>query len=247
MNTQLLKDLRLFTEHDVEVVIGNHLMVRVADHICTAAPQLFWRPYNDSPLLPSIHAQTDRAILSMYSFLCGKSLCSACKPHKKRLTNCAHLLCDRPMTDGLPIRGLVDLKNHRDVICHPLTHQLDRSGVCRFVGEDRHYRDVRAAIVWDIHRSMNQALTAAGEPPDDLEIDMENDTCSVLACVLSLCWKPGVTAVGVTELKHLMEESWRKDRIAFEKHPDGQFTKERTYEKYVGILKQWSKAPEDGR
>lgn len=130
MNTQLLKDLRLFTEHDVEVVIRNHLMVRVADHICTAAPRLFWRPYNDSPLLPPIHAQTDRAILSIYSFLCGRSLCFTCKPHKKKLANCTHLLCDRPMADGLPIRGLVDLKNHRDVICHPRCPET-HGGKCR--------------------------------------------------------------------------------------------------------------------
>jgi hypothetical protein len=222
------------------------LVERVASHLATAAPGLFARPYFQSPLNSFLRPRVDAAILWMHAMLCERSRCFACRAAgKKKQPVCTNPVCDVSLVDGYAVRGLDDLKNHRDAICHPLTHHLDRKGVVQFVDERRDTHDLRAALVWEIHRSLNEALTAAGDPHSDLDISIRGDVTYQLDALLRPCWKPGVSPASEQALKEWLEETWLKDRVAFEKYPDGQFpraTQEERKAAWHARVKEWEES-----
>jgi hypothetical protein len=237
-----LKTAREFTADQVETVIKAHLIRRVADFLLRAAPELFAHLYYNSPLFPLLRSHADAALVRMHAMLCGRALCRDCRPNERKQPGCTNENCGRSWTDGFPIRGLVDLTNHRDAICHPFAHQLTRKRVVKFTEDRRHTRDLQAALVWDIHRSLNEALTAAGDPHSDLDIAVRGDTTYQLDVILRRCWKPGVAPASEQALKDWLEEAWRKDRAAFARYPDGQLPKKTEKEmttNWRAFVKEW--------
>lgn len=218
-----LRTMRVCTDGSVSTLIGCWLMNRVASHLCTAAPGLFWRPYYNTPLVPMLRALADAQIIRIYAMLCGSALCKSCRMAGKHQSACTKPLCGKSLAEGIGLRGLEDLKNHRDVLCHPLTFQLDRAGVRKFVDADRDRADVRPALVWDIHRSIVEAQAAAGMSATVVDIDMGPYQSTALASILRLCWREGALPFSDAALAEWMMEFWKKDRVAFEDHPDGQF------------------------
>ena len=167
------------------------LIDRVAHHLSSAAPKLFWRRYVNTPLMPMLRAHADAEVVRMHAVLCGTSLCKACSAAGNKQKACADGRCGKALADGLSLRGLEDLKNHRDVLGHPMTFQLNRPAVRKFVDDKRDVADVRPALVWDIHRSIVDAqIAAAVAGAAVLDVTIGPYQTAVLESILRLCWKP---------------------------------------------------------
>ena len=205
---------------------GDRLLVdrAGAEHLLKVAPQLFWRPYYNTPLVPMLRAHADTEVIRLHAFLCGSALCTGCRAvGKKKLATCSTALCEKPLTDGLSLRGLEDLKNHRDVVGHPLTWHLNRTGARQFVDTKRDRFDVRPALLWDIHRSVVDAQIAAAVSATVLDLTITPYRTGVVHSILSLCLHSGIPPFDETALVEAMTSLWKKARVLFEKHPDGQF------------------------
>jgi hypothetical protein len=242
-----LETIRICTDGSVETVIAYWLIERVAEHLLKVAPGLFWRPYYNTPLVPMLRAHADTEVIRIHAFLCGWALCKGCRAvGKKKLATCSTELCGKPLTDGLSLRGLEDLKNHRDVAGHPLTWHLDRAGVRKFVDTKRDRFDVRPALLWDIHRSIVDAQIAAGAPASVLDVTISPYRTGVVHSILSLCMRPGLPPFDETALVESMTKLWMKARGQFEKHPDGQFPRP-TDAELDATFGKFKKAWEDSR
>jgi hypothetical protein len=239
-----LRAVRIGTDFQVGTIIANHLILTVADHICTSAPGLFSRVYYNSPIVPALNAQSDNALVWIYTAICGTALCKTCRATGKKLPSCDNGLCDQPWPGIELLRGLTDLKNHRDVVSHPFTHQLDRRGVRAFIEERRDSEDLRPALVWDVHRSINDALRGLGSPEPELCVTIHDDTCGTLECLLSLCLRKEVQPIGLVALREWLEDAWRVSKPHLEAHPDGRLPK-KTSEDYDKIFKTWIKRWEE--
>jgi hypothetical protein len=165
-----LDTMRICTDGQVESVIVCRVIDGIGTHLLAKDPGLYWRPYYNTPLVPMLRAYANEQIVRMHAFLCGSGLCKTCRAAGKKQKTCTGVRCGKPITDGIAIRGLEDLKNHRDVLGHPLTWHLDRRGVRQFVDAKRDRYDVRPAPLWDIHRSIVDAQVAAGVSATALDL-----------------------------------------------------------------------------
>ena len=170
-----------------------------------------------------LSAYANEQVVRLHAVLCGTSLCKTCRAAGRKQKGCANVRCGKSLTDGIALRGLDHLKNHRDVLGHPLTFQLDRPGVVKFVEDKRDRRDVRPALAWDIHRSIVDAQVAAGEAATVLDMAISPYQTNVLDSILRLCLKPGIAPMPEDWLTDLLTNLWKKARVDFEKYPDGQF------------------------
>jgi hypothetical protein len=210
------------TDIHVETLIVCWLIEGIARHICSKTPELFWRPYYNTPLVPMLRAHANQQVLQMYAVLCGTALCKTCRAAGNKQKGCADVRCGKPMTRGISLRGLDDLKNHRDVLGHPLTFQLERPRARQFVDQKRDRYDIRPALVWDIHRSIVEAQTAAGVPATVLKPSIGPYQTAVLDSILRLSMNPGGPPIGEDFLAVLMSSLWTKAQVHFERYPDGQ-------------------------
>src|SRR6267143_581487 len=60
------------------------------------------------------------------------------------------------------LRWALDLKLHRHALSHPATIKWRDAEMQRFFDAKRPYRDRRAAIIWDLQRSVNEELKRHG-------------------------------------------------------------------------------------
>ncbi len=233
--------LALFIKLDVRTLVRNHLIERVAMHLCTGIPKFFWRPFFNTPLMHALRAESDLAIMHIYSSAWEEIQCSPCRDlGKKRPKTCDRPLCRRGFAPD-SVRRRAEIKNHRDAVCHP-PDSLSRPAARKFVEEKNHIADVRAAIAWDAYRSINEGLAAANKPTNDLVITVDSDLVGVLRCVLSLCWHPAAPTFNDKALTEWLEECWAKDRIVFEGHPDGRLPrmpKEERLALWDTLVKEW--------
>ena len=207
-----LDTIRICTDSSVETVVTYWLIDCMMHHLMHTGPELFWRaPYN-TPIAPMLRARADQEVVRLHVFLCGSVLCKTCRAvGKKKLATCSTDLCGKPLTDGLSIRGLEDLKNHRDVVGHPLTWHLDRAGIRKFVDKKRDRFDIRPALIWDIHRSIVDAQTAAGATASVLDIEIGRYETEVLDSILRLSMRPGLPLFDHDALTNSMTALWKKN------------------------------------
>ncbi|HEY4395827.1 MAG TPA: hypothetical protein VGP64_17285 [Polyangia bacterium] len=218
-----LRDMRIGTDSEIETLIHCWVIELVAQHLLSAGPELFWRPFYNTPLVPMLRARAHEQVVWVYAWLCGSALCKSCHPTGKKQSSCTKVRCDKPLTDGTTLRGLDHLKNHRDVVGHPLTHQLDRAAVRKFVADKRDRRDLRPAVLWDVHRSIVDAQIAAGDVATVLDVKFGPNETQVLDSILRLCLKPDVPPpIPDAAMPDFMAKIWEKGRVEFEKYPDGQ-------------------------
>jgi hypothetical protein len=239
-----LEGARVCTDNLVETVITCWLVERVASHLFQAAPRLFELPYYNTPLVPMLRDHADAAIVQMHAVLSGDSLCKSCRAKGAKQKACTGSPCGENLARGMGLRGLEDLKNHRDVIGHPMTYQLNRAGVRKFVDAKRHYADVRPAVIWDVHRSIVDAQLAAGASATVLDVKVGRREASVLDCILRLCWRG--PDWGEPALIEWMTEFWTRDRTWFEAHPDGQYPR-KTDKELDEIFQKWKAGWEESR
>jgi hypothetical protein len=218
-----LETMRICTDGQVETVISCWVIEVVAQHILSVGPELFRRPWFNTPLVPMLRARADEQVVRMHAVLCGTSRCKTCHPTGKTQKTCTEPRCGKPITDGISLRGLDHLKNHRDVLGHPLTFQLDRAAARTFVADERDRHDLRPAVIWDVHRSIVDAQIAAGAPATVLDLKFGPEQTQVVESILALCLKPGTPPpIPSDVMPDFMAKIWEKARVEFEKYPDGQ-------------------------
>jgi hypothetical protein len=64
-----------------------------------------------------------------------------------------------------PLRRRLDLVAHRHTLSHPAKVKWSQAWVQEFYDDDRQHLDVRAALVWDLQRSVNERLRELGAAP----------------------------------------------------------------------------------
>lgn len=217
-----LETIRVCTDTVVEKLIRCWVIEAVAHHMYSTTPELFWRVPHNTPLGPMLKSQADEQVVRLHAVVSGKSLCGTCRAAGNKQKACPDVRCGKPLADGISLRGLDDLKNHRDVLGHPLTFQLDRPAARQFVEDKRDLYDLRPAVVWDVHRSIVEAQVAAGViSATVLEITFGPDQTNVLDSILRLCLKPGIGTMPEADLADIMAAVWEQTRSDFEKFPDG--------------------------
>jgi hypothetical protein len=118
--------------------------------------------------------------------------------------------------DGISIRRKELLRNHRDVLSHPVKITWHRSGLQAFYDSHKEWTDVRAAIVWDMWHSLNEAFTDLGGQVGDYSIPVGGAHVTMLHGILRHAMKPEQLAALPSEdvlAGHL--QKFRKDFLAF--------------------------------
>ncbi len=86
---------------------------------------------------------------------------------ERSVVHIAEVLQDREKVLNLPadIRRKWDLIAHRNVISHPVMVKWRAPGMQQFFDAHRHWDDLRPALIWDMHCSINERLRALGRTP----------------------------------------------------------------------------------
>jgi hypothetical protein len=82
------------------------------------------------------------------------------------------------------LRGRIDLELHRTALSHPGTVRWRKAGMQEFFDADRHWRDNRAAIVWDLQRSINEELAKVGAEPKLTSVAVTPEMAVLVSAIL---------------------------------------------------------------
>jgi len=114
------------------------------------------------------------------------------------------------------LRWALDLKLHRHALSHPATIKWRDAEMQRFFDAKRPYRDRRAAIIWDLQRSVNEELKRHGLPPKLETIPVSAEMAIMLGTILRLTLKVEAIAPVLGEVDlHASLESLRDRWLAF--------------------------------
>jgi hypothetical protein len=83
----------------------------------------------------------------------------------------------------VPIRRKGDLVMHRHAVSHPTQVKWD-GGMQRFMDDDRAWLDDRAAILWDLQKSINEELRKRGQRTFEDDIPVTEEMSSILFLIL---------------------------------------------------------------
>ena len=97
------------------------------------------------------------------------------------------------------IRRKAELLNHRDVLSHTMKLKWGRPGLQEFYDSHKQWTDLRAALVWDMWRSFNEHLVAAGEPPKYDAVRVGGIHATMVHGILRYALKPEAVPAMPTE------------------------------------------------
>jgi hypothetical protein len=125
----------------------------------------------------------------------------------------------RPL--NVQLRRVAELRLHRDAIGHPLViSKWHRKEGQQFYDEGRKYTDVRAALVWDMQRSLNDELLKAGFTPRNAAVTMQWAHAETLATILRIALKDPSMVPPVKDLEPWLVGFSTTYIAMLEKHPD---------------------------
>lgn len=91
------------------------------------------------------------------------------------------------------VRHVKDLAHHRDAASHPYVLEWRKKEMQEFHDQKRKYRDVRAALVWDMKKSVDELLLKAGRTPKRaFEVNVQ--MVHALRAVFQGCMRPEALA-----------------------------------------------------
>lgn len=91
---------------------------------------------------------------------------------------------------SVEVRRKAQLINHRDALSHTLVLRWRRPAMQEFFDADRHWTDRRAALVWDMWRSVNESLRELHQAPRDETVPVGWHHAATLHAILRLSMKP---------------------------------------------------------
>jgi hypothetical protein len=130
------------------------------------------------------------------------------------------------MTGDVPFRRAGELLAHRTAISHPGRSEWKKQWMQAFHDDGRHKYDLRAAILWDLQRSLNEISCTPGTPqfmPRNASIRVTNEATAVLVHMLRCAMTQGAIAhlPNPLELQRQLNEASRAYIELLEKHPTG--------------------------
>lgn len=213
-----LQDIALFISGHARTAMLSKIIMWAADLFFAKMKEAFTQnPANTAPYR-ALHASENEAIIQIAGILKDEN----------------HLF---PILGTIRRKG--DLISHRDVIGHPNVVAWRKPANQQFVDEDRQWRDLKAALVWDMQRSVNELLTEVGGKIYIDEFAPSYEYAAMLHLILELSMKVPVS-LDIAELqKCLVEGFYPKYREFLEKHPDGRLpdSKDRTMKDLIAALK----------
>ena len=141
--------------------------------------------------------------------------CALAALEERSVVHIAEHLKDDNQALDLPenIRRASDLLLHRDALSHPFTVTWRKRKMQQFHDEDRRWRDVRAALVWDLQLALNEMLRGLGTEPRLTEIVVTPDMAVMLSTIMRLSMRPDALATVLpTEVALLEALSVFRDR-----------------------------------
>jgi hypothetical protein len=119
------------------------------------------------------------------------------------------------------IRGRPELERHRDALSHPATLQWRRPDRQAFHNENRVWLDLRPAIIWDLQRSINEALQARGQRTYNDDIPITHEMSEMLHLILQLSVNEGFQPHDPGTLLPFLTQAKERYLQTLEAHPDG--------------------------
>lgn len=140
---------------------------------------------------------------------------------ERSVVELAEVLRDEQGRLAVPLRGRDALLRHRDLISHPMTLQWRRPDRQQAADNGHRWSPIRAGLVWDVLKSINEALRAQGGEARVSDVPITHEMAVQLLAILELA--------GMAE-DHLPPEQLLvpflvRERAGFirvlEAHPDG--------------------------
>ena len=129
-------------------------------------------------------------------------------------------LLKNPPTDA-EIRGREKLFIHRDMVCHPAIPLWRYQNRQAFADAGHQFSHVRVGLIWDIRKSINEALTAKGKTDllDGVPVDWE--MAAMLRFILELSLAPGVGVASTDDLLNYLHSQIERFARVLDDFPDG--------------------------
>ena len=174
-----LEILNLCIALDVQHVLQASMVTFAANHLFRREPTLFaWNPGNTLPYM-ALQALEERAIVDMAEVI----------KEKQNL-----------VPEGTVIRRKLDLIAHRHGLSHPLTVKWDRPWMQTFFDQERQWRDLRPALVWDMQRSLNEELKKHGRNTMNENVEVTDAMAMCLELILKLSMRDANSVPSAREL-----------------------------------------------
>jgi hypothetical protein len=122
------------------------------------------------------------------------------------------------------IRGKDELKLHRDALSHPVTVKWRRKDGQEFFEQHRVWNDLRPAIVWDLQKSINEALLARGQNVHVDDVPVTTEMAATLHLILTSAMNPGMPLPETSEMMQYLQAQRDKYLAILDKHPHGKRT-----------------------
>lgn len=223
-----LETLALFVELDVKTVVQAAIVTLNADlrfAQCDRKEELFAMNPANAVAYQAMHALEGQAIVRVAEAL-GKD---------------AGLL-----PEGTDLRRKADLVCHRDAISHAYTTDdaWRKKPMQEFAASDRQWLDRKAALVWDMWRSLNELLVECGLSPRDMTVGIGAQHAAIVHLIMRSAVKSDVPLPSETDiLEHL--QKFRDDYIKrLEKAPDGRNpeAEARSLARKEALRQRWNKS-----
>ena len=118
------------------------------------------------------------------------------------------------------IRRKEDIFLHRNALSHPATVKW-RKKMVPFIEAKRDAYDLRSALLWDLHRSINEELRASGGAPSFEALVATPEMGLMLWSILDLARGPGLKLWPVEAYTFYLADQGPKYIDELEKAPDG--------------------------
>lgn len=140
---------------------------------------------------------------------------------ERSVVELAEVVRDEQRRLPVPIRGRDALLRHRDLISHPMTVRWRKPDRQQAADDGHRWSPIRAGLVWDVLKSINEALRARGEEVRVSDVPITHEMAVLLLTILKLAG----TADDHLPPEQLLVPFLVRERAGFirvlEAHPDG--------------------------
>ena len=201
-----IRTLSVLTWGEVHDVLQTGIVMLAANHFLYQDPEHHRFERNPANTLPyrALRALQDSAIVHIAETL--KTEKSAISPRVRRQD---------------------ELRNHRDAVSHPTEISWRRKEMQPFSDEGRTWLDHRPALVWDMHRSINELLRDVGEEPRLETITPTKSMAMMLSSILALSFKANCPIPDEQVLLEHLSRSAPDYIRQLESRPDGRSSRDK--------------------
>lgn len=140
---------------------------------------------------------------------------------ERSVVELAEVVRDEQRRLPVPIRGRDPLLRHRDLISHPMTVRWRRADRQQAAADGHRWSPIRAGLVWDVLKSINEAIHARGAEVRVSDVPITHEMAVLLLTILKLAGM----ADDHLPPEQLLVPFFERERAGFirvlDAHPDG--------------------------